>query len=202
MPIIGSQLENNVVIVNLTHMKKTSSGFTLIELLVVVAIAAVLISLAVPSFTSMLMRRSVQSTALTLVSDLRYARTEALRRSARVSICSLANNSTSVCSGSPARWVNGWMIFVDTGATTGVVDVGEEIIRVQQAPENILSIQRDTTPTNTRNVLTFESNGFARTADETLVVIPTQSASATVNRVICISRGGRPALRVEGATGC
>lgn len=183
-------------------MKKAANGFTLIELLVAVAIAAFLMSLAVPSFTSMMMRRSVQSAALTLVADLRYTRTEALRRSARVSICSLADNSTSACSGSPAKWVNGWMIFVDTGATAGVLDAGEEVIRVQQSPENILSIERDATPSNTRHVLTFEANGFAKTADETLVVIPKQGASATVNRVICIARGGRPALRVEGVTGC
>lgn len=183
-------------------MKNRGQGFTLIELLVVIAIVAILAALAVPSFTTMMMKRSVQSAANSLVADLRYTRTEALRRSARVSICSLASNSTTTCSGSPAKWANGWIIFADTGATTGVVDAGEEIVRVQQPLSNILSIERNTTPANTRNVLTFESNGFAKTADETLVVIPTQGGSATVNRVICISRNGRPALRVEGTTGC
>lgn len=166
----------------------------------VVAVIAILASLAVPSFTTMLMKRSVQSAALSLVTDIRYARSEALRRSVKVSICSLASNSTSACSGSPAQWANGWMVFVDTGATAGSYDAGEEIVRVQQPLSNILSI--DNASTSARNVFTFEANGFAKSADETLVVTPTRGSSATTNRVICTSINGRPALRVEGTTSC
>lgn len=183
-----------------SDMKNRPNGFTLIEVLIVVAIVAILAALAIPSFTTMLMKRSVQSAALSLVTDMRYARSEAMRRSVRVSICSLATGSTNTCSGSPAKWLNGWMVFVDTGATLGVWDAGEEIVRVQQPPENIASINNSTA--SARNVLTFEANGFSRAADETLIFKPTRGSSATTDRVICIGLNGRAALRVEGTTGC
>nr|WP_315488077.1 GspH/FimT family pseudopilin [uncultured Rhodoferax sp.] len=183
-------------------MKNRPNGFTLIELLVVVAIVAILTGLAVPSFTTMMMKRSVQGAALSLVSDLRFARSEALRRSITVSVCSLAAGSTSTCSGSPANWQGGWMVFVDTGGTKGSWDAGEEIIRVQQPPSNIATIQNAVSAASTMNAFTYEANGIAKAANGTLIVKPTRDSSAYNDRVICISIAGRPSLGAEGTTGC
>lgn len=185
-------------------MKTDTYGFSLIELLIVVAIAAILIALALPSFTTMLVKRSVQSAALALVDDLRYTRTEALRRSKRVSICSLAANSTNTCSGDPAAWANGWMIFTDQeGVLTGVYEPATEtIIRVQQPPANIARIQRITAPASTLNVFNYQANGWARAAAETLKVTPTSNVSSVTERIVCVSNQGRPRLLVEGATTC
>lgn len=185
----------------LKRMKKRPNGFTLIELLVVLAIIAVLAALAVPSFTALLMRRSVQGAAVALVTDMRYARSEALRRSVKVSICSLATGSTTACSGDPAKWENGWMVFVDTGATVGTWEAGEDVVRVQQPLTNIATINNATS--TARNFFTFEANGIARTgANETLFVKPIRNSSATNDRLICVSSNGRPALRTEGTASC
>lgn len=181
-------------------MKNRPDGFTLIELLVVISIVAVLAALAVPSFTAMLMRRSVQGAALALVTDMRYARSEALRRSVKVSICSLATGSTTTCSGNPAKWENGWMVFVDTGATVGTWETGEDVVRVQQPFTNIATINNATS--TALNVFTFEANGIAKGANTTLVVKPIRNSSDINDRVVCVSSNGRPALRVEGTTSC
>lgn len=53
-------------------------GFTLIELLVVMAIAAILATLAAPSFTDQFARRRIEGVATELNTDLQFARTQAV----------------------------------------------------------------------------------------------------------------------------
>lgn len=92
------------------------------------------------------------------------------------------------------------MVFVDTGGVKGNWESGEEVIRVQQAPENIATIRRPSS--STFHAFTYEANGIAKNANETLVVKPARESSASNDRVVCISITGRPSLRVEGTTTC
>lgn len=55
-------------------------GFTSIELMTVVVIAGVLLVLALPSFNDLMDRRRVEGLANELVTDLSYAKTEAVQR--------------------------------------------------------------------------------------------------------------------------
>ena len=59
-------------------------GFTIIELMVVVAIAAILIVAAAPSFSEFLSRRRVEGLTAELVTDLHYTRSEAVSRNESV----------------------------------------------------------------------------------------------------------------------
>ena len=63
-----------------------SSGFTLIELMVVVVIAAVLVTLAAPSFREMIARNRLEGVASEFFTDLQYARSEAVARNANVGL--------------------------------------------------------------------------------------------------------------------
>ncbi|MEO7105862.1 MAG: GspH/FimT family pseudopilin [Rhodoferax sp.] len=182
-------------------MKNRPNGFTLIELLVVVAIVAILAALAIPSFNTMLMKRSVRSAALTLISDIRYARSEALRRSSTVSICSLAANSLNTCSAAgAANWANGWMVFWDTG-TIGAVDGTDVIVRVQQPLTNIATVQ-GATPSSDRNILTFQANGRGRAIDQTFRFTPRGTVPYNTERTVCVSVQGRVRLMDEGTVSC
>lgn len=68
-----------------THPKIGRNGFTLIELIVGVAILAVLTSLALPAFRSMMRNTEVRNAAASIQNGLQIARAEAVKRNANVS---------------------------------------------------------------------------------------------------------------------
>jgi type IV fimbrial biogenesis protein FimT len=65
---------------------RRSNGFTLIELVTVIAVAAILLTLAVPSFVTFFAGKRVEGVASELGTDLQYARSEAvsLKRNVRI----------------------------------------------------------------------------------------------------------------------
>ena len=61
-------------------------GFTLIELLIVMALAAIILAIAAPSFTTTLTKRRMEGVAAELSTDIQYARSEAAQRNAAVGV--------------------------------------------------------------------------------------------------------------------
>lgn len=179
-------------------MKHFQFGLTLIELMVTIAIVGLLASLAVPSFRTMLVNRSVQSAADALVGDMRLARSEALKRSTRTSICRSSNGTN--CAAGVGSWSDGWLVFVDMNAN-GTVDTGDDVIKVQQALPNIASILAPVA-SSTLPIFKYEPTGWAKAASLTLIVTPAGSVPSDSTRLICISINGRPALRPRGTSSC
>lgn len=94
--------------------KKLEIGFTLIEMLVTVSIASLLLAIAAPSFKAIVSQSNAMSTADDLSSSIRIARSEAIKRGERVTICANAKASGNQPScGRERSWTNGWFVFVD-----------------------------------------------------------------------------------------
>ena len=85
-------------------MRPTSRprGFTLVELIIAMSVLAILISLAVPMYNTMVANNRARAAAYSLVSSLTFARDEAVKRNAAVSVLPFATG-----------WQTGWE--VDTG---------------------------------------------------------------------------------------
>jgi prepilin-type N-terminal cleavage/methylation domain-containing protein len=66
--------------------RRPSRGFTMIELMVAVAIIAVLLAVAAPSFIGYLAKQRVEGVASELGTDLQYARSEAVARNTEVRV--------------------------------------------------------------------------------------------------------------------
>lgn len=84
-------------------------GFTLIELMITMAILAILLAIALPSYRSLILRSTIASASNALVGDLSYARNEAITRGTMVSVCP-ANATADSCAGGKA-YDNGWLIY-------------------------------------------------------------------------------------------
>lgn len=91
-----------------------SDGFTLVELLVTVAIVAIMLALAAPSFQAMLMNNRLTAQIDGLTSALNYARNTALSQAVNVQVCPVGALSSSTCG---ASWAAGWSVVSDPTGT-------------------------------------------------------------------------------------
>jgi type IV fimbrial biogenesis protein FimT len=171
-----------------------ASGFTLIELLVTIAVLAILIALAVPSFTSLINSNRLAAQTNEMVASLQFARMEAVKQNRRTVICRSTNGTG--CAGAGGQWAR-WITYVDTdisGAPSAA-----EIVRVNtaKAPVQI---------TSTNHTLTFRSDGMVRDANGVLVdnnfgvCIPTTQPVQN-KRQVGLSAGSRVAVTVPAGTG-
>ncbi|WP_299595519.1 GspH/FimT family pseudopilin [uncultured Microbulbifer sp.] len=111
-------------------------GLTLIELMVTLAVLAIVIGIAVPSFSTMINNNRSLALGEELVSVMNYARSEAVKRGGRVSVCGSTDGVT--CNGS---WANNWLVVVDSAATDGAAAVSvEEVLRLWEVPGNNASV--------------------------------------------------------------
>jgi type IV fimbrial biogenesis protein FimT len=118
-------------------------GFTLIELLVIMTIGAILLAAAVPSFSWLIARSRISDTGSVLTSHLEYARMEATRRSAVISLCRSTNADAAgpACSSAIAAgydgndWAAGWIVFEKSGGGVdeAKVEAGDRIL-LRQPP--------------------------------------------------------------------
>lgn len=99
---------------------KCARGFTLVELMVAIAVAAILLVIAVPSFTTAINSNRLTSTANALIGALNTARMAAVQRNAPVQFCSnSATGNSSDTLGSACGTSAGAVIALSSpGATT------------------------------------------------------------------------------------
>lgn len=100
------------------HMHKRTRGFTLIEAMVVLALLALLMGVATPSFTRMINAQQLRSASIDLATALSVARHAAITRRQPV----LVDNGDG-------DWTSGWRIFVDLNGNASL-DGDEPILRV------------------------------------------------------------------------
>jgi len=142
-------------------MKTRAHGFTLTELMVTLAVVAVLLAIAAPSYRNFVLDTRMSAEANEFLTTVNFARSEAVKRNARVTMCKSSSGTGCADSG---NWAQGWIVFADLdGAALGTYNAGTDtILRVHAA------LTTQSTLTGTTNVATYISfipDGRSQLAD-------------------------------------
>lgn len=155
--------------------RRAAAGFTLIELMITIAVAAILLMIAAPSFTSLINSNRLTSSANEMVGVLQSARMEAVRTSSTVSVCVDCDGAGSM------------IAYVDANDDDSF-NAGEEIIRRATANSEV--------QINSGANIAFRADGLGRASDGSLADVdfgfcmPT-TRPAENNRTVQVGSGSR-----------
>ncbi len=173
-------------------MQKHESAFTLIELMIAIAVAAVVLTLGVPSFSNVMERNQLSASINNVVASLNFARSEAVKRNRRVSVCH--SNDLNSCSG--LNYGDGWIIFVDDDEDGIRDDPQDEILIVNESLDTTLSL--GTNFSGVGENFSFRSNG--RTNKQGRFVL-CKAGNLNKSKAVFITFSGRVRLAPHDSTG-
>jgi len=155
-------------------MDKKQTGFTLLELMVTLTIAGILMAVAMPSYRDFTMNNRLTTATNDFVTTLALARSEAIKRSEGITICSSDDMATCTAT----AWNEGWIVLVTSSS---------EILRVHEPIEPAITITNAATNTSIEYRPTgFLNGGTANTFDLC------DNRTGETGRQIVISGTGRP----------
>lgn len=108
------------------QFRSLAHGFTLVELMVTISVLAVLMAVGIPSFQGVIASSRVTTATNDFMATLAQARSNAIRRGGRVTVCKSADGASCVITGG---WEQGWIMFNDDdhSAVNPSVGTGETI---------------------------------------------------------------------------
>lgn len=166
-----------------TDLKK-QLGFTFIEVIVTVAVAAIILSIGVPSFSSVIRNSRLTTNTNELITALHFSRAEAIKR----------NNATTIKKKS-SQWEAGWQVFVDNNGN-GSKDSGDLVLKVYP------SLPSGFTLLASKDFITFTSQGFVKSdALAVFQLCVDDNASTAYARTIKVNKIGRPRFE-KGVDSC
>ena len=161
---------------------RSARGLTLIELLTTTAVLGISLAVAVPGWSSFAQRNQITTTTNLMLTHLRYARSEAVKRQTFISLC--PSDDGASCSGNPRGWQRGYLVFRDDNGNRSR-DEDEPLLRAQgTAPSNLSLFS-----TPGRPAVRFRADGAAWSTNTTFSVCAGEDVSA--NRAVVLYGTGR-----------
>lgn len=133
-----------------------NKGFTLIELLVTIAIAGVLATIGIPSFTQTIRNSRLTTNINMLLTSLNYARSEAVKRNDTVFV---ERNL-----GVSQNWDKGWNVFIDVNSNSQYNAGVDTLLKTYPALTNGFTLR---TGANYGNWVSFLPTGLIKSSSGT-----------------------------------
>lgn len=188
-------MQNRFHIRNRKSNPGRNRGMTLLELIITMAVVAVLVAGAAPSFADMLSNGKVRSARSALNTALNQTRMAAVTRGTPVVACPASDQQSCMAT---TRWDSGWIVFADDN-DNGKRESNETVITVAQAQPRGVAIQS----TAGRTRVTYRGDGTSGGSNITITLCDQRGADRASSLVI--SNVGRIRLGTptdSAATAC
>ena len=170
-------------------MRRLHRGFSLYELLMTLALAALLLSVGLPSFSTLLAKSKQSVEINALFHALHLARKQSIMRRKVVSLCPSQDGETCLAG---TDWSPGWIMFENADHDYPPhVDPGEVIIRAHDVADSVRIIAN-------RQGFTLRAT-FKRATNGTFVICDTRNRAAA--KGLIVSYTGRPRVAFERPDG-
>jgi type IV fimbrial biogenesis protein FimT len=157
-------------------------GFTMIEMMLALALAAVLMTVAVPTFREVGLSGQLRSISSELIASTRFARSEAIKQNAVIKLCVSSNGVTCGAGG----WQQGWIVVRDTTV----------LQRHAASPTNIRMIEA-----NSVAALDFQPTGLGVTA-ASITVCRAAPLLGKQERIVTVDASGRARVKRTTTSQC
>ena len=157
-------------------------GFTLIELLMGIAILAVMLTLAAPSYGKLIGRTHGRAAHDEIDTALNLARLTAVSQVKHVVVCPSTDGQQCAAT---TQWQHGWIVFSDLDHD-GAHSADEPVIRVAQAQPAGVAILS----TVGRQRVTYQADGSASGSNVTLTVCDRVAGTENATSLV-INQAGR-----------
>lgn len=177
---------------NIQKGTRRDGGFTLIELMTALAVAAIVLSVGVPSFRGIIMDNRLVSQANQLVTSIKIARSAAVRYQRNATVCASSNfdAASPTCSAS-TDWSTGWIVWVDKDRDA--LTDANEIISVFGPINNASTLS-----SATASSFTYDARGFATTPSGDLTLCDNRTGE--MGRLIKVNSVGRTNVSRQGCS--
>lgn len=172
------------------------NGFTLIELMIAIAVMAILLGVAVPSFNDAVLGSKLGSYANNFVASVNMARSEAIKRNVKVMLCASSDGTNCAASGG---WEQGWVAKCKTADNVQCNTAGPNWLTIyrQQALPNGLKM----TETSAKREIEFDPTGVGATS-ATLTACRASPSVGAQERVVKVSGTGRASVSKTTTGSC
>ncbi len=165
-----------------------NGGFTLIELMITIALAAVLMTLAVPSFVQYQRNSELTSLTNSLLAAINAAKGEAMKT---------GRNSFVIPKGT--GWNSGWVVYIDVNRDGAYTEGTDITVQTQDALKSYFNITGNSIAAGSTPYIKFDNSGYSTDTNMapvalTLEIARTDTSSgnaAEETRRVVIARTGR-----------